>query len=56
MVIGPGDFYSANGGYPWRVERKSRNRIWMVDGKVVRLEVSKGVIDGLFGPPQPMIL
>jgi hypothetical protein len=56
LAIGPGDFYAANGGYPWRVERKARNRMWMVDGKVVRLEVSQGVIDGIFGPPRPMIL
>ena len=56
LAIGPGDFYAMNAGYPWRVERKARNRMWMVDGKVVRLEVSQGVIDGIFGPPRPMIL
>ena len=56
LAIGPGDFYAGNAGYPWRVERKARNRMWMVDGKVVRMEVSQGVIDGMFGPPRPMIL
>ncbi len=55
MAIGPGDFYSSNEAYPWMGSRRSRNRIWMQSGRIVRIEVSQDVISGLFGGPKPMI-
>ena len=52
MAIGPGDFYSANEAYPWRCERRARNRYWVEGGQIVRMETSQDVVDVLFGKPK----
>ncbi len=51
-----GDFHSPNDGYPLLVEKAYRRRIYYIRddwNKLVRVEMSKAMVDGFLNPKLP---
>jgi hypothetical protein len=52
-----GDFHSPNDGYPLETSRDQRRRIYYIKddwNKLVRVEMSKSIIDGFLNPKLPL--
>jgi hypothetical protein len=52
LTLWNGDFYAANEGWPFMTERHQRMRMWINrdNGRLLRMEVSRSVLDRLFTP------